>query len=174
MCIRDRTFDMDADGILNVKATDKATSKEQSIRIEAQSGLSDQEIEKMVNDAKKHEAEDKVKKEEIETKNQGEQLVYQTEKQMKDLEDKLSEDDKKDLNDALDQLKAANASGNTEDIKKEIENINAVWSSKSSSMYANSTEGTEPPMQEDTNSESSSEKKDDKKIEDADFEVVDD
>jgi len=168
------TFDMDADGILNVKATDKATSKEQSIRIEAQSGLSDQEIEKMVNDAKKHEAEDKVKKEEIETKNQGEQLVYQTEKQMKDLEDKLSEDDKKDLNDALDQLKAANASGNTEDIKKEIENINAVWSSKSSSMYANSTEGTEPPMQEATNSESSSEKKDDKKIEDADFEVVDD
>ena len=168
------TFDMDADGILNVKATDKATSKEQSIRIEAQSGLSDQEIEKMVNDAKKHEAEDKIKKEEIETKNQGEQLVYQTEKQMKDLEDKLSEDDKKDLNDALDQLKAANASGNTEDIKKEIENINAVWSSKSSSMYANSTESTEPPMQEATNSESSSEKKDDKKIEDAEFEVVDD
>ena len=80
------SFDMDADGILNVKAVDKATSKEQSIRIEAQSGLSDQEIEKMVNDAKKHEAEDKAKKEEIDTKNQAEQLVFQTEKQMKDLD----------------------------------------------------------------------------------------
>jgi molecular chaperone DnaK len=168
------TFDMDADGILNVKATDKATAKEQSIRIEAQSGLSDQEIEKMVSDAKKHEAEDKIKKEEIETKNQGEQLVYQTEKQMKDLDDKLSEDDKKDLNEALDKLKAANTSGNTEDIKTEIESLNSVWSSKSAAMYANSTEGQEPPMQEAKNPESSSEKKDDKKIEDADFEVVED
>ena len=167
------TFDMDADGILNVKATDKATSKEQSIRIEAQSGLSDQEIEKMVSDAKKHEAEDKIKKEEIETKNQGEQLVYQTEKQMKDLDDKLSEDDKKDLNEALDKLKAANTSGNVDDIKTEIENINSVWSSKSSSMYANSTDGTEPPMQEGPSSDDSS-KKDEKKIEDADFEVVED
>jgi len=168
------TFDMDADGILNVKATDKATAKEQSIRIEAQSGLSDQEIEKMVSDAKKHEAEDKIKKEEIETKNQGEQLVYQTEKQMKDLDDKLSEDDKKDLNEALDKLKAANTSGNIEDIKTEIESLNSVWSSKSAAMYANSTEGQEPPMQEAKNPESSSEKKDDKKIEDADFEVVED
>ena len=167
------TFDMDADGILNVKATDKATSKEQSIRIEAQSGLSDQEIEKMVSDAKKHEAEDKIKKEEIETKNQGEQLVYQTEKQMKDLDDKLSEDDKKDLNEALDKLKAANTSGNVDDIKTEIENLNSVWSSKSSSMYANSTDGTEPPMQEGPSSDDSS-KKDEKKIEDADFEVVED
>jgi len=168
------TFDMDADGILHVKAIDKATSKEQSITIKAQSGLSDQEIEKMLSDAKKHEAEDKIKKEEIETKNQGEQLVYQTEKQMKDLDDKLSEDDKKDLNEALDKLKAANTSGNTEDIKTEIENLNSVWSSKSAAMYANSTEGQEPPMQEAKNPESSSEKKDDKKIEDADFEVVED
>ena len=168
------TFDMDADGILHVKAIDKATAKEQSIVIKAQSGLTDQEIEKMLSDAKKHEAEDNVKKEEIETKNQGEQLVYQTEKQMKDLDDKLSEDDKKDLNESLDKLKAANTSGNTDDIKTEIENLNSVWSAKSAAMYANSTEGQEPPMQEAPNPESSSEKKDDKKIEDADFEVVED
>ena len=168
------TFDMDADGILHVKAIDKATAKEQSIVIKAQSGLTDQEIEKMLSDAKKHEAEDNVKKEEIETKNQGEQLVYQTEKQMKDLDDKLSEDDKKDLNESLDKLKAANTSGNTDDIKTEIESLNSVWSSKSAAMYANSTEGQEPPMQEAQNPESSSEKKDDKKIEDADFEVVED
>ncbi|MGY8809079.1 MAG: molecular chaperone DnaK [Fidelibacterota bacterium] len=168
------TFDMDADGILHVKAIDKATAKEQSIVIKAQSGLTDQEIEKMLSDAKKHEAEDNVKKEEIETKNQGEQLVYQTEKQMKDLDDKLSEDDKKDLNESLDKLKTANTSGNTDDIKTEIESLNSVWSAKSAAMYANSTEGQEPPMQEAPNPESSSEKKDDKKIEDADFEVVED
>jgi molecular chaperone DnaK len=166
------SFDMDADGILNVKALDKATSKEQSIRIEAQSGLSDQEIEKMVNDAKKHEAEDKAKKEEIDTKNQAEQLVFQTEKQMKDLDDKLSEDDKKDLNEALDKLKKANESSVIDDIKAEMENLNSVWSSKASSMYdASSAQEQASSAQEPS---SSTEAKDDKKIKDADFEVVED
>ena len=166
------SFDMDADGILNVKAVDKATSKEQSIRIEAQSGLSDQEIEKMVNDAKKHEAEDKAKKEEIDTKNQAEQLVFQTEKQMKDLDDKLSDDDKNDLNDALEKLKKANESSVVEDIKSEMENLNSVWSSKASSMYdASNANAQEPSPQE---AESVSKEKDDKKIKEADFEVVED
>ena len=166
------SFDMDADGILNVKALDKATSKEQSIRIEAQSGLSDQEIEKMVNDAKKHEAEDKAKKEEIDTKNQAEQLVFQTEKQMKDLDDKLLEDDKKDLNEALDKLKKANESSVIDDIKAEMENLNSVWSSKASSMYdASSAQEQASSAQEPS---SSTEAKDDKKIKDADFEVVED
>ena len=166
------SFDMDADGILNVKAVDKATSKEQSIRIEAQSGLSDQEIEKMVNDAKKHEAEDKAKKEEIDTKNQSEQLVFQTEKQMKDLDDKLSDDDKNDLNDALEKLKKANESSVVEDIKSEMENLNSVWSSKASSMYdASNANAQEPSPQE---AESVSKEKDDKKIKEADFEVVED
>tara|TARA_S200000501_G_C20855870_1_gene757718 strand:- start:929 stop:2836 length:1908 start_codon:yes stop_codon:yes gene_type:complete len=166
------SFDMDADGILNVKAVDKATSKEQSIRIEAQSGLSDQEIEKMVNDAKKHEAEDKAKKEEIDTKNQAEQLVFQTEKQMKDLDDKLSEDDKKDLNDALEKLKKANDSSVIEDIKIEMENLNSVWSSKASSMYDASSSQEQASQEQEPSS--SSEAKDDKKIKDADFEVVED
>ena len=167
------SFDMDADGILNVKAVDKATSKEQSIRIEAQSGLSDQEIEKMVNDAKKHEAEDKAKKEEIDTKNQAEQLVFQTEKQMKDLDDKLSDDDKNDLNDALEKLKKANESSVIEDIKAEMENLNSVWSAKASSMYDASNANTEDePSVQDTTAKS--EAKDDKKIKDADFEVVED
>ena len=165
------SFDMDADGILNVKAVDKATSKEQSIRIEAQSGLSDQEIEKMVNDAKKHEAEDKAKKEEIDTKNQAEQLVFQTEKQMKDLDDKLSDDDKNDLNDALEKLKKANESSVIDDIKSEMENLNSVWSSKASSMYdASNASSQEPPVQE--SEPGGAEAKDDKKIKDADFEVV--
>jgi len=167
------SFDMDADGILNVKAVDKATSKEQSIRIEAQSGLSDQEIEKMVNDAKKHEAEDKAKKEEIDTKNQAEQLVFQTEKQMKDLDEKLSDDDKNDLNDALEKLKKANESSVVEDIKAEMENLNSVWSTKASSMYDASNANTQDePSVQDTAAKS--EAKDDKKIKDADFEVVED
>ena len=167
------SFDMDADGILNVKAVDKATSKEQSIRIEAQSGLSDQEIEKMVNDAKKHEAEDKAKKEEIDTKNQAEQLAFQIEKQMKDLDDKLSDDDKNDLNDALEKLKKANESSVVEDIKAEMENLNSVWSAKASSMYDASNANTEDePSVQDTTAKS--EAKDDKKIKDADFEVVED
>ena len=171
------SFDMDADGILNVKAVDKATSKEQSIRIEAQSGLSDQEIEKMVNDAKKHEAEDKAKKEEIDTKNQAEQLVFQTEKQMKDLDDKLSDDDKNDLNDALEKLKKANESSVVEDIKSEMENLNSVWSSKASSMYdASNVNAQEASSQEASSqeAESVSKEKDNKKIKDADFEVVED
>ena len=165
------SFDIDADGILNVKAVDKASGKEQSIRIEASSGLSDEEIEKMVHDAKKHESEDKQKKEQIDTKNQAEQLIYQTEKQMKELDDKLSDDDKKDLNEALDKLKEANSSTNVEDIKSAIDNLNSVWNAKASSMYQSSKEPSQGPAQADV-SDDASNVKDDKKIEDADFEVV--
>ena len=165
------SFDIDADGILNVKAVDKASGKEQSIRIEASSGLSDEEIEKMVHDAKKHESEDKQKKEQIDTKNQAEQLIYQTEKQMKELDDKLSDDDKKDLNEALDKLKEANSSTNVEDIKSAIDDLNSVWNAKASSMYQSSKEPSQGSAQADV-SDDASNVKDDKKIEDADFEVV--
>ena len=164
------SFDMDADGILNVKAVDKASAKEQSIRIEASSGLSDQEIEKMVNDAKKHESEDKEKRDQIDTKNQAEQLIYQTEKQMKELDDKLTDDDKKDLNDALDKLKEANTSTNVDDIKAGIENLNSVWNTKASSMYQSSKDAGDAPQPD--SKQDTSKVKDDKKIEDADFEVI--
>ena len=164
------SFDMDADGILNVKAVDKASAKEQSIRIEASSGLSDQEIEKMVNDAKKHESEDKEKRDQIDTKNQAEQLIYQTEKQMKELDDKLTDDDKKDLNDALDKLKEANTSTNVDDIKAGIENLNSVWNTKASSMYQSSKDAGDAPQPDPK--QDTGKVKDDKKIEDADFEVI--
>ncbi len=101
------TFDIDANGILNVSAKDKASGKEQSIRIEASSGLSDEEVEKMVNDSKKYEAEDKKKREEIDLRNQAEQLVYQTEKNIKEFDEKLDEADKKSLTDAVEKLKTA-------------------------------------------------------------------
>lgn len=164
------SFDMDADGILNVKAVDKASGKEQSIRIEASSGLSDQEIEKMVNDAKKHESEDKEKRDQIDTKNQAEQLIYQKEKQMKELDDKLTDDDKKDLNDALDKLKEANTSTNVDDIKAGMENLNSVWNTTASNMYQSSKDAGDAPQPD--SKQDTGKVKDDKKIEDADFEVI--
>ena len=114
-----------------------------------------------------------ISKEEIDTRNQAEQLAFQTEKQMKDLDDKLSEDDKSDLNNALEKLKKANESSVVEDIKSEMENLNSVWSSKASSMYDSSNANTEP-KDSAKESVSNSETKDDKKIKDADFEVVED
>ena len=95
------TFDIDANGILNVSAADKATGKEQSIRIEASSGLSEDEIEKMKQDAEKHAKEDEGKKESVETHNSAEQLIYQTENQLKEAGEKLAENEKKSIEDAL-------------------------------------------------------------------------
>lgn len=168
------TFDIDANGILNVSAKDKATGKEQSIRIEASSGLSDEEVEKMVNDAKKYESEDKKKREEIDLRNQAEQLVYQTEKNIKEFDDKLDEADKKSLTDAIEKLKTANSGANIDDIKSEMENLNNIWSGVATKMYdtakteeAPKTDGTESKKQGKS-------KKGDGEIEDADFEVVDD
>ena len=113
------TFDIDANGILNVNAKDKATGKEQSIRIEASSGLSDSEVDKMVKDAKQHEQEDKDKRESIEIKNQAEQLIYQTEKNIEEHGDKLGSE-KEELNGALEKLKMANKGSKVEEIKASI------------------------------------------------------
>jgi molecular chaperone DnaK len=99
------TFDIDANGILNVNAKDKTTGKEQSIRIEASSGLSDSEIEKMVNDAKKHESEDKLKREKIDLVNQAELVIYETEKNISENGDKLDETEKNNLSEKLNATK---------------------------------------------------------------------
>ena len=172
------TFDIDANGILNVNAKDKATGKEQSIRIEASSGLSDNEVEKMVNDAKKHEAEDKRKREEIDLHNQAEQLIFQTEKNIKEFGDKLSDDDKKELQDVSENLKKANSGSNIDDIKNAMEKLNQTWSKHAQKMYADtqSTEGQpqqEPPKGDSGPKTKGKKDKDDSEIEDADFEVVD-
>ena len=118
------TFDIDANGILNVSAKDKATGKEQSIRIEASSGLSDTEVEKMVNDAKKHEGEDKEKREMIDLQNQAEQLIYQTEKNLDEYKDKLDKNEKKNLEDAVAKLKTCKDGSNIEDLKSSLEEVN--------------------------------------------------
>lgn len=168
------TFDIDANGILNVSAKDKATGKEQSIRIEASSGLSDEEVEKMVNDAKKYESEDKKKREEIDLRNQAEQLVYQTEKNIKEFDDKLDKADKKSLTDAIEKLKTANSGANIDDIKSEMENLNNIWSGVATKMY-DTAKTEETPKTDGTESKKQGKsKKGDGEIEDADFEVVDD
>ncbi len=169
------TFDIDADGILNVNAKDKATGKEQSIRIEASSGLSDSEVDKMVNDAKKHEQEDKEKRESVEIKNQAEQLIYQTEKNIDENGDKLGSE-KEELTKSLEKLKKANEGSNIDDIKSSIEDLNAVWNICASKMYEASKseeENNSEPVNEESDKKSSSKIKDEKEIEDADFEVVD-
>ena len=163
-------FDIDANGILNVNAKDKATNKEQSIRIEASSGLNPEEIEKMVGDAKKHEEEDRQKREEVDLKNQADQLVYQTEKNLKEFEDKLSEDDRKELQDAVDALKKANAGSSAEDIRASTDELNRVWNEIANKMYASAKSETSPQQEPDP-----TEKKkggEEGEIEDADFEVV--
>ena len=164
------TFDIDANGILNVSAQDKATGKEQSIRIEASSGLSESEIDKMVNDAKNHEQEDKEKREKIDLMNQSEHLTYETEKNIKEYGDKLGDEEKTSLTEKVDDLKKAKDSGNADDIKTAMESLNNAWSQIASKMYDSTkeSEGSAPGEGQTT-------KKDKKEgeIKDADFEVVD-
>jgi molecular chaperone DnaK len=109
-------FDIDSNGIIHVHAKDKGTGKETSIRIESGSGLSEEEIERMKNDAEAHAEEDKVKKEQIETKNRADALVYSTEKSLKEHGDKVDEETRKSIEDALEELKKAIEGGDTEAI----------------------------------------------------------
>ena len=166
------TFDIDANGILNVNAKDKATGKEQSIRIEASSGLSDTEIDKMVNDAKKHEAEDKEKREKIDVVNQAEHLIYETEKNVNEHDDKLDAAEKDNLTEKVEALKTAKDSGNIDDIKASMDDLNASWSSVASKMYDTAKQEGEAPGP-DKESDPAEKKKKEGEIEDADFEVVD-
>ena len=166
------TFDIDANGILNVNAKDKATGKEQSIRIEASSGLSEAEIDKMVNDAKKHETEDKENREMVDLHNQAEQLVYQTEKNIDEFGEKLSDDEKKILTDVVEKLKTANSGSNEDDIQSAMDALNAEWNKLASKMYESSKETEQTETGTPSNGEEKK-KKEEGEIEDADFEVVD-
>ncbi|TSC84729.1 MAG: molecular chaperone DnaK [Parcubacteria group bacterium Gr01-1014_13] len=132
------TFDIDANGILNVKAKDKATNKEQSIRIEASTGLSKEEVEKMKKDAETHAEEDKKKQELIETKNIADTMVYTTEKMMKEVEEKkvdVSEDEKSKVNEAVKALKEVKDKDNVEAIKKASEELSKVAQAVGTKMY---------------------------------------
>lgn len=173
------TFDIDANGLLHVSAKDKATAKEQSIRITSSSGLSKEEVERMKSDATAHAAEDKKRREEVDVKNQADNLAFQTEKQLKEFGDKVDAASKAKVEDANEKLKEAIKGGNPEAIKSAMETLNTSWNEVSTKMYQQATAAGGP--QQTTGSEGpqggqpeSGSKPDEKKVEDAQYEVVDD
>ncbi len=169
------TFDIDANGILNVSAKDKGTGKEQKIRIEASSGLSDEEIEKMKKEAEANAESDKQAKEKIEKINQADSLIFQTEKQLKEFGDKLSEGNKTAIDGALKKLKEAHASQDLAAIETAMNELNTAWSAASQEIYqaqqaaggAEGAAGAGAPGGEEANAGSDSE------VSDVEFEEVD-
>jgi molecular chaperone DnaK len=163
------SFDIDANGIVQVYAKDKATGKEQSIRITAASGLSDEEIEKMVKDAEMHADEDKKKRTLVDTRNQAEALVDQTEKTLKEHGSKVDEGTRKTIESAVEALKQAKDTDNVEDIQQKIEALSQASHKLAEVMYqqaASSQEG------EAGGSGGSTDAQADDDVVDADFEEV--
>lgn len=130
------TFDIDANGILHVSAKDKGTGKEQSIRIEASSGLSDADIQRMKDEAKANEAADKAEKERVEKLNKADAMVFSTEKQMKEYGDKIPADKKAVIESALEKLRTAHKAQNPDDCDKYTAELEAAWQAASQDMYA--------------------------------------
>jgi len=162
------TFDIDANGILNVSAKDKATGKEQNIKIEASSGLSDEEIDKMKKEAEANADSDKTAKESIDKINGADAMIFQTEKQLKEFGDKLSDDKKAPIEEALTELKTAHTSKDLNSIDTAMEKINAAWKIASEEMYK-ATEDAKSAGNPSTEDQSDS--PDD--VTDVDFEEVD-
>jgi molecular chaperone DnaK len=174
-------FDIDANGILHVVAKDKATNKEQKIRIEASSGLAESEIDKMVKDAEEHASEDKQKREEVEVRNRADQMVFETEKQLGELGDKLDEATRGTLQEKLDAAKEALKGSDTEAIKSTQEELTAVWNEAAQKLYqaqaaqegADGAAGGAEAGGAGAEQQSSTSSTDDGVV-DADYEVVDD
>lgn len=166
------TFDIDANGILHVNAKDKATNKEQSIRITSSSGLSNEEIDKMKRDAKEHAAEDKMKKESVDVRNQADSLVFQTKKQIEEMKDKLSADAKSKLETEIKKVEEAIAANNSEQMKSATESLNKVWNEIASQLYQQAGQQQGNQQQSATGSEQTNDKKEN--VQDASYEVVDD
>jgi molecular chaperone DnaK len=164
------TFDIDANGILNVSAKDKATGKEQNIKIEASSGLSDAEIDKMKKEAEANADADKTAKETADKVNGADGMIFQTEKQLKEFGEKLSDDKKAPIEEALKELKSAHESKDLPTIDSAMEKINAAWTAASEEMYKAGEEAK--GANADTQEESSTSSPDD--VTDVDFEEVKD
>jgi len=166
-------FDIDANGIMNVSAKDRATSKEQKIIIQPSSGLSEGEIENMVKDAESHEAEDKAKRELIDLRNQADALSYQTEKQLAEYKDKIPEGDIEEIRKSLEELKEAAKTDDSGRIKSAVDRHNTVWQKAAQVMYqAASSEGAGQQAGQATEEPKQEEKKDEKVV-DAEYEVID-
>ena len=134
------TFDIDKNGIVNVSAKDMGTNKEQKITIKSSSGLSDEEIDKMMKEAKEHEEEDNKRKEEVDVKNDVEQTLFATDKTLKDVKGKVSDDEIKKAQDARDALKKAQDSGDLEDMKKKRDDLNKIVQDLSVKLYQKAQE----------------------------------
>ncbi len=165
------TFDIDANGILNVTAKDKATGKEQNIRIEASSGLTDEEIEKMKKDAEANAEADAKAKETVDKLNSADSMIFQTEKQLKDFGDKLSEDKKKPIEDSLEDLKKSYESKDIDKIDSSLEKINEAWKAASEEMYKAQQDQQQGQAQQ-TPGEESQDNSNSDNVEDVDFEEV--
>ena len=178
------TFDIDANGIVHVSAKDLGTGKEQHIQITSSSGLSEEEINRMVQDAEANAAADKAKREEIDTKNEADSLVYQTEKTLKEMGDKISDADKQKIEDSVAALKKAIEGGNTTDIKAKSEELKQASYKMAEEMYkqqgaagagAAGTQGSaDAGAAGDAGSSSDNSKFNKGKADDVDFEVSDD
>lgn len=163
-------FDIDANGIINVSAIDKATNKKQDIRIEAQSSLSKDEVEKLVNDAKSHADEDKKKREAVEEKNKAESMVYEVEKNLNDHKDKLSAEDVSKVEAALKATKEALESNDAEKIKKSSEELQQAAFKIGEAMYKAQQEEQAAQQQGDQGQSSQEAEKKDENVVDAEFE----
>ena len=167
------TFDIDANGIIKVSATDKATGKSQDIRIEASSGLTEEEIEKMKQEAEANADADKKAKEKVDKLNEADAMIFQTESQLKEFGDKLADDKKKPVEDALAELKTAHATGELEKITPALDKLNEEWKKVSEEMYkaqAEAQQGNPQGQSGGADAQSGDSGKDD--VEDVDFEEV--
>jgi molecular chaperone DnaK len=162
-------FDIDANGILNVSARDKATGKEQSIRIQASSGLAEQEIQRMVKDAESHRSEDDQRRQEAEVRNRGDQLVYETEKQLREMGEKISAEERQSIEVAIGNLREALKAQNVAEIRSATDALQSQWSGIVERLYAQASSaggaqgapGADPSGKKGDN------------VVDADYEVVD-
>lgn len=166
------TFDIDADGILSVSAKDKATGKEQSVRIEASSGLSKDEIEKMRSDAREHAADDKKKREEAEKTNAASALIYTTEKNLKEYGDKISSDKRAKIDGALERLKQVHSEQDPVEIESAMDQLNEAWAAASEDLQKAYQEAAQAEAGGD-GAPAEEAAGDDQEVKDVDFEVVD-
>jgi len=163
------TFDIDANGIIQVTALDKATNKSQDIRIEASSGLTEEEIEKMKKEAEANAESDKKLKEEADTLNSADTMIFQTENQLKEFGDKLSDDKKKPIEEALENLKKSFESKDLDAINSDLEKINEAWKNASEELYKAQSQNT---GSDSNQTEPKSDDKKDDDVQDVDFEEV--
>ncbi|MBP3572193.1 MAG: Hsp70 family protein, partial [Clostridia bacterium] len=140
------TFDIDANGIVNVTACDKGTGKEQHITITSSSNMSQADIDKAIKDAEKFAEEDKKAKDAVETKNRADSMIFQSEKTLNELGDKVSEADKAPVKDAIEKLKTTISGGNTEDIKADTEALEKAFYKLSEKLYAQANPQGDPNM----------------------------